>query len=1052
VAAATVTVERVAGARAALQEQPVLQLLPPEHRQRVVDGFVPVSFPFGAAIVEEGAEADALYVLAAGRARVLRRGDGGDEIPLGTLRPGDSFGEVALLERGRRTATVRASSEVTALRLDRSTFDALVEQHPEVRQHFELQVRRRSLHNLVREHAPFGRLPAEALRILVEGLEPAAVEAGALVVREGDPPGPVYVVADGRLRAFTEAAGRRRYLRYLRKGDAFGELALLRETAHPASVEAASRATLLRIPAETFRRLLDRSPELRRTLEQRAARGDAGRAGRVPLDFTEELLPAEVRAHRKFGPARVDGVAPGTEGAAEAAPLDPFAAPDGRFVKRRRRIRRFPHVHQVDEMDCGPAALAMVCRYFGRAVSVARIRQLAHTATDGTSLRGLTRAAEELGLAARSVKASRRNLGEMPLPAIVHWEGNHWVVLYDVDPDHVRVADPALGLRRLPRAAFEAKWSGYAALFDYTEAFATAPEGRAAAAWLWRFVRPYSDLLAKALALAFLVSALQMALPVFTQVVVDRVLVEQDVAFLRVLILAMVAALGLMVAALAVQRFLLSWVAVRVDAASLDFLTRRLLSLPVSYFATRRTGDIQRRLAGTRQLREFVVQQGVSALSAAAQLLVALVLMGIYSPLLTGVYVVTAPAYALLMRLSARWLRPIFDNLEEAFGKYFSHQIDAIRGIATVKALGAEATFRRLMLDQFHGVARRLFRADLTMMCNDGAVRAVSFLSLVLFLWMGAHQVMAGRLTIGGLVALSSLVALANAPVHALLSLWDDVQLAAVLLDRLSDVFEQEPEQGADHSHLLPVRSLEGRIQLRGVTFRYGGVDAPAILDGVSVDVPPGTRVAIVGRSGSGKTTLVRCLSGLLEPTAGTILYDGVDLRRLSYRDLRRQIGFVPQETHLFDDTIARNIALGDEEPDLERVLWAARVANAHGFIERLPLGYETRVGETGVALAGGQCQRIAIARAVYARPPVLVFDEATSSLDTESERAIQENLAELLAGRTAFVIAHRLSTIRDADLILVLEQGKLVEQGTHEALMERRGLYHHLVSEQLAL
>jgi len=693
-----------------------------------------------------------------------------------------------------------------------------------------------------------------------------------------------------------------------------------------------------------------------------------------------------------------------------------------------------------------------VCRYFGRAVGQARIRQLAYTSTDGTSLRGLCRAAEELGLAARSVKASTHNLPEMPLPAIIHWEGNHWVVLYDVDETHVRVADPAVGLRRMPRGEFEAKWSGYAALFDYTQAFAQAPEGRPSIAWLWQFLRPYSGILSKAVGLAVLVSAFQMVLPIFTQVIVDKVLVEQDAGLLRILIFAMLAVLLLMGASMLVQRYLLSFVAVRVDATSLDFLTRRLLSLPMSYFSTRRTGDIQRRLAGTRQVREFMVQHGVAGLTAAVQLAAALALMLVYSPRLAAVFLVTVPLYAVLMRVSSRLLRPVFDNLEEAFGRYFSYQIDAIKGIETVKALGAEGEFRQHMLGQFHGVARRQFQADFTMMSYEGAIQAVTFLSLVLFLWAGAHQVMAGALTIGGLVAFNALVVLANEPIRTLLTLWDHVQLASVLLNRVSDVFEQEPEQGADHSHLRPVRSLEGGIRFQGLTFRYGGPEAPPILDNITFDVPPGKRVAIVGRSGSGKTTLIKCLAGLLEPTEGTIFYDGVDLKTLSYRDLRRQIGFVLQENHLFDDTIARNIAIGDEEPDMDRVLWAARVANAHEFVDRLPLGYETRVGETGVAVSGGQRQRIAIARAVYHRPPVLIFDEATSSLDTESERAIQENLEQLLAGRTSFIIAHRLSTIRDADVIMVLERGRLVEHGTHDELMQRQGLYYYLCSQQLGL
>jgi ATP-binding cassette subfamily B protein len=236
------------------------------------------------------------------------------------------------------------------------------------------------------------------------------------------------------------------------------------------------------------------------------------------------------------------------------------------------------------------------------------------------------------------------------------------------------------------------------------------------------------------------------------------------------------------------------------------------------------------------------------------------------------------------------------------------------------------------------------------------------------------------------------------------------------------------------------------------MSFRYGGPEATPILEDLNFEVPPNTMVAIVGRSGSGKTTLIKILAGLLEPTEGTILYDGIDLRTLNYRELRRKIGFVLQENHLFDDTVARNIGFGEEEPDLDRVMWAAQVANAREFIERLPLGYDTRIGESGLGLSGGQKQRVAIARALYTRPPILIFDEATSALDTESERAVKENIDQLLEGRTSFVIAHRLSTVRDADLILVLEKGKLVEQGTHDDLMRRQGLYYFLVSQQLQL
>jgi ATP-binding cassette subfamily B protein len=514
----------------------------------------------------------------------------------------------------------------------------------------------------------------------------------------------------------------------------------------------------------------------------------------------------------------------------------------------------------------------------------------------------------------------------------------------------------------------------------------------------------------------------------------------------------MLAVLLFMTMSLVLQRYLLSFVTVRIDTATLDFLTRRLLALPMSYFNTRRTGDIQRRLEGVRQIRELLVQHGAAALTALTLLAASLGLMLVYSRTLTLIFLGVAPLYAVLMYYSARWLRPMYTDLEKAFGAYASHQIDAIRGMETVKSLGAEGAFRDRILREFAVLGAKRFRADFTTMAFDGGVQMLTVLSLIGFLWAGATLVMRGEMTIGSFVAFNALVALANPQIMTLLGLWDSMQIVTVLLDRLSDVFEQDPEQGHDRSALVPVRTLEGRISFRDVTFRYGGAEAPPILDGISFDVAPNRKIAIVGRSGAGKSTLVKCLAGLLEPTGGAIYYDGIELTTLNYRDLRRNIGFVLQENHLFDDTIARNIAFGELEPDMDAVMWAARAANAHEFIESLPLGYDTRIGESGIAISGGQRQRVAIARALYYRPPVLVFDEATSALDTESERAVQENIDQLLEGRTAFIIAHRLTTVRNSDWIVVLEKGRVVEQGTHDDLIDRRGLYYYLCGQQLGL
>ena len=1011
----------------------LLTLMPPEVRELVSACFVTKRFHVGELVVRQGDPADGYYVIVSGRARVVATGDDDSEVPLVDLGPGDGFGEMGLLRAdGTRTASVRVSQPSEMLRLDGSVLRGLASTNAVVRQHLELLYRRHALRSLLRGSSPFARLAAGSLLQLLAELEEVQVGAGDVVASQGQTPDGLLIVEEGRLRALPKDGEVPAEAEEYVPGDVLGEHPMLTGIPWPSTVEAVSASRLLLLPGRTFDRLLGEDEEFRRRVEERAAQYDFQRLARVPADFGEELLPAE----------------------AEPAPLvaAKVEAPDARPAPLRHRNGRFRHVRQVDEMDCGAACLAMVCRDYGRVVSLARCRQAARTGIDGTSLMGISRGADDLGLGARALKRPGRSLDGLALPAVLHWDKNHWVVLYRVDGSTVRVADPALGLRKLARSEAEERWSGYYVAFTPTERFDAAPEDRVGTRWLVPFLRPHRRTITAATLLALVVSGLQLVVPVFTQVVVDRVLPGRDMGLLRVLLLALAGVLVVSSVASLAQRYLLSRAAGKLDGSVLDFLTTKLLALPMPYFYARRTGDIQRRLAGMRLVREFTVQSGVVAITAGAQLLAAVVLMVIYSRMLTGVFLAVIPLYVLLMRLAVTRLRTVFESLEEGFGRYASHQFDAVKGIETVKAMGAEDRLRAEMVREFEAVSGLLFRADFVSMCYEGAVHLLGFISLGLFLWVGSLQVLDGTLSLGRLVSFSALVALANGPIVTLLSLWDQVQFHRVLVTRVEDVFAEEPEQGADRSRLRPVERLHGGVKLDRLTFRYGSRGTADVLTDISLDIAPGTRVAIVGRSGSGKTTLLKCMTGLIEPTEGRILYDGADMATLDLRSLRRHLGVVLQENFLFSDTIARNVAFRDDEPDMERVAAACEVAHAHEFIARLPLGYDTRVGETGLLLSGGQRQRIAIALAVYGRPPVLLFDEATSALDVESEQAVQQSMQRLLAGRTSFVIAHRLSTIRNADLIVVLERGRLVEQGTHDELMTRRGLYFYLCSQQLGL
>src|SRR5438876_4826354 len=825
-----------------LRHSSVLRFLSDEHFDAIEPLLQEEHYDFGDLIVRQGDPADSFYVLTKGRARALKIRADGEEIPLGVLKPGDSFGEAALAEGGTRNATVRCSTGVDVLRIDRDDFQQLVSQEPELKQSIEATGRNRALQSFLYQFSNFGRLPTPVLRSMIEKFKPVSVQKCNLSIREADDSGPLYIIEKGRARAFTALNGREQNLAFYRQGDFFGELSILNGSPRAASVEAFTDCQLLSLDPLAVHALRRRFPEFDKLLGERLAVYQAKTEARIPLDFTTELLPAETRVHDKL---KLDGQEPPPE---REGKEEPFADERGLFRKRPKRTRKIDFIMQIDEMDCGAAALGMICRHFGRKVSLARIRQLCHTATDGTSLKALVGAATELGLAARALKVSLRNLPMMPLPAIVHWEGNHWIVLYDVAEQFVRVADPELGLRKLPRRDFEAKWTGYAALFDYTPAFEQAPESKPTLAWVVPFLRRHKVILLQALGLAVAVSFLQLLFPVFTQMVVDKVIVENDLGLLKMILLGMVAALVFVQLFTLAQEYLLAFVAVRIDTAVLDFLSRKLLSLPMSYFNSRRTGDIQRRLEGATQVRQFAVQQGVGALLALVFLVGAVILMAMYSPLLTIAFLATTPLYLGLMILSVKVLRSLYQGVEESQGRYSSHQIDAIKGIEAVKAASAESAFRDAMLNEFLAVSRKLFKSTFIVMSWDSVLQSIGLLSTAIFLWVGATQVINGHLSVGGFVAFSSLTAMAYAGILRALGVWDTLQQAVVLLNRLNDIFEQDPEQGHDRSRLVPVHSLEGRIELRGVSFRYSGPESPDILKNLTLDLAPGRMVAFVGR------------------------------------------------------------------------------------------------------------------------------------------------------------------------------------------------------------
>ncbi len=1010
-----------------LRQVPFIALVPDELRTLVLHMFRKESFAFGEEICREGEVPHSLYVLGSGSARVVTR-HGEAEVMLARVVPGELFGEDALVESERRVETVRASEDVTVYRLARETFDALADEVPAIADALRRHIRLEEIRRTLRVQPAFATIQLSVLSRFFEGFEVLNLRAQEIVVSEGSASQGVYVVARGTLavvRADQTVVG------YLRSGDCFGERAALTDHVTEASVVAQSDVEVIRVANSVLRELMDASPRFAARMKEMADLASAGRE--VPVEAPATPTSAPSAALSATDAAIAQGSAPLRSSAREG-----------------RRATRFPFVAQFDESDCGVACLAMVSRHFGRKVSTAFLRDAAGTGVQGTSLTGITQAGRAAGLSVEPVHASAERLDEYQLPAIVHYKGNHWIVLYDVTPTHVYVADPAIGLRQLARADFERDWTGYAAFVARTDALDEAPVDNLALGWLVPFLLEQRAALVFSLVLALALAGCEVGVPVVINSLVNSLTSRNALSSVNGAGLAL---LGLVLAGLAIS-FVANRVIVKVtigfDTHSLDFLTGKLLHLPMSYFARRKIGDLERRISGMRMIRVLLIQDGVTAGTNVLLLVVAIVMMLVYSWVLGLIFLAVLPLYGAVMWYSKTKLRPIFASAEEAHGLYQAHQVDLLKGVETVKTLGAETGLQERMRSFLGDLNSQLAPAYLAVGRYQTIATALTLATYAFFVYLGALFVHGHSLSLGRYVAFMSLVLIATAPILGLLLFWDDMQNSTVLLARIHDVLVQEPEQGSEDASLLAVPTLHGEISLRDVEYRPHGSDR-AILSNINLEIPAGSTVALVGRSGCGKSTLLRLLAGLITPTSGSISYDGVDIADVRLQALRARIGYVLQAPYVFDATVAENIAFGSPDIDPDALRRAAQIADVDTFVDLLPLGFDTRIGEGGMTLSGGQAQRISIARALYRDPPVIFFDEATSALDAESEQTIKRNMDTLSKGRTTFIVTHRLASIRDADLIVVLDAGRVIETGDHATLLANDGLYAHLFHQQYA-
>ncbi len=874
----------------------------------------------------------------------------------------------------------------------------------------------------------------------------------------------LYLVLAGKVRLLDRDDN---LLTTLESGATFGEIGLFSgEPFQPYAARASTNLQLCYFPGQWLQPLIDKYPSIREHLHQQAVRwnwlllgnGDDPQQNEDedPGDGTQPRIAADsagfrFNIHASHRPRPHPSASPPSPYYRHKISRAYFPSPASRVGQWWQRVsRRYPFYAQQSASDCGAACLVMVARYWGKHFSINRLRDIANVDSNGASLRGLTNAAESIGFFTRPVKASLDKLAAQKLPVIAHWEGKHFVVVYEITRNRVVICDPEIGQRTLHPSEFKASWTGYALLLQPTVLF---KEAQASNQPFWQFLelaKPHWLVLTEVFIASLLIQIFGLITPLFTQLLLDRVVVQRSELTLTAIGCGLLLFGIFRVAITGLRQYLLDHTANRVDLALIVGFIKHTLRLPLSFFESRFVGDIVARVQENQKIQRFLTGEALSIFLDLLTVFVYVGLMFWYSWKMALLSLVIVPPFFLLAIAATPLLQKVSREIFNTMANESSYLIQALTGIRTVKSMAIEQTVRWHWEELLNKFIRSMFSGQ--MIGNQLQVfsSAIEMLATTLLLWYGAWLVIHNELTIGQLVAFNMLLASIINPFRRLTVLWHELQEVLIAIERINDVIDAEPEEDL-HNHprqILP--TLEGHICFNHVTFRYHPESDVNVLENLSFEIKPGQTVAIVGRSGSGKTTIAKLMLGLYPATSGKILVDGHDITSLALRSLRQQIGVVDQDTFLFGGTIRENISIGHPDVSLEDIQAAAQEAGADTFIRQLPMGYEAQIGEGGGLLSGGQRQRLAIARALLGHPRLLIFDEATSHLDSESERIIQTNLNSILQGRTTVIIAHRLSTIRKADLILVLDRGILVESGTHNELMASRGHYYYLNQQQL--
>ncbi len=728
---------------------------------------------------------------------------------------------------------------------------------------------------------------------------------------------------------------------------------------------------------------------------------------------------------------------------------------------------KFPHYMQPDEMSCGATCLRIISKHYGKNYSLPDLLQISGTTREGTSLLGLSEASEKIGFRSFCAKIPIKNLfDDAPLPCIAFWNQNHFVVIYKIKNDNIYISDPAHGLLVYTKKEFIKSWvndgkdEGIALLLEPTNEFYEEERAHLNGVeikpkknlfFLFNYLKKYKKSISQLILGLLAGSILQLIFPFLTQSIIDIGVQNKDIGFIYLILLAQLMVFFGRITIDIIRNYILMHISSRINISLVSDFFVKLMKLPISYFDVKMTGDIMERINDNHRIENFLTGSSLNTLFSLLNFVIFSAVLAWYNLQIVLVFLIGTFLYFFWITFFLKRRADLDYKRFQQSSQNQSRIVELIGGMQEIKLHNAERQKRW----QWEIMQVKLFKINLrglslTTAQNSGS-SLINELKNIIITFLSAKLVLEGKVTLGMMLSISYIIGQLNAPVMEMVGFIQHWQDAKLSLDRLSEIHNKESEEPFGKEYINEILS-NSSFSLNNMSFKYDGIGNSLVLNNININIPANKITAIVGSSGSGKTTFMKLLLKFYDPNEGKIFINKIDLKNISSKIWRDKCGVVMQEGYIFSDTIANNIALGVDTIDKDRLKHASIVANIKEFIDYLPLGYNTKIGMEGIGISTGQKQRILIARAIYKNPDFLFFDEATSALDATNEKIIMNNLNDFFKGKTVFIIAHRLSTVKNADQIIVLEKGHVVEQGNHKELVTRHGVYYELVKNQLEL